>query len=190
MTVPDVSELPLEETHWFAMRATYRREMEAKKQLDLAGITNFLPMTSTVKVVGRTRKKEYKPAISGLLFVNTTESRIQEFKQGLPYLQYMMDFRSHKKIIIPEKQMKDFIAVAGSMDEQLLYLPPEELDLSKGTPVRILGGKFKGQEGIFMKIKGARDRRVVIAIQGVVAVALATVSPNLVEPLEKESKKI
>ena len=41
-----------------------------------------------------------------------------------------------------------------------------------------------------MKIKGARDRRVVIAIQGVVAVALATVSPNLVEPLEKESKKI
>ena len=190
MSVSDASASPLEETHWFARRATYRREMEAKKQLDLAGITNFLPMVSTVKVVGRTRKKEFKPAISGLLFVHTTDSRIREFKQGLPYLQFMMDFRAHTKIIIPDQQMKDFIAVAGSQDEQLLYLTPEELDLAKGTPVRILGGKFKGQEGIFMKVKGARDRRVVIAIQGVVAVALTTVSPNLVEPLDKEKREI
>ena len=34
------------------------------------------------------------------------------------------------------------------------------------SKVRITGGEFEGQEGVFLKVKGARDRRVVIEIQG------------------------
>ena len=56
-----------------------------------------------------------------------------------------------------------------------------ELNLSKGTRVRITGGDFAGQEGIFLKVKGARDRRVVIEIQGVIALAMATIHPDLIE---------
>ena len=41
--------------------------------------------------------------------------------------------------------------------------------------------EFEGQEGIFLKVKGARDRRVVIEIQGVIAVAMATIHPDLIE---------
>ena len=40
---------------------------------------------------------------------------------------------------------------------------------------------IEGQEGIFLKVKGARDRRVVIEIQGVIAVAMATIHPDLIE---------
>ena len=47
--------------------------------------------------------------------------------------------------------------------------------------VRITGGDFEGQEGVFLKVKGARDRRVVIAIQGIIAVAMATIHPDLIE---------
>ena len=47
--------------------------------------------------------------------------------------------------------------------------------------MRIIAGDFEGYEGIFMKVKGARDRRVVIAVEGVIAVALATISPELIE---------
>ena len=35
-----------------------------------------------------------------------------------------------------------------------------------------------------MKGKGARDRRVVVAIQGVIAVAMATIHPDLVEVID------
>ena len=55
---------------------------------------------------------------------------------------------------------------------------------SKGTKVRITGGDFEGQEGVFLKVKGARDRRVVIAIQGVIAVAMATIHPDLIEVIK------
>ena len=66
----------------------------------------------------------------------------------------------------------------------LIYFQPEELNLSKGTKVRITGGDFEGQEGVFLKVKGARDRRVVIAIQGIIAVAMATIHPDLIEVIK------
>ena len=40
------------------------------------------------------------------------------------------------------------------------------------------------REGVFLKVKGVRDRRVVIAIQGIIAVALATIHPDLIEVIE------
>ena len=104
-------------------------------------------------------------------------------KLELPYLQYITDTRSHEKIIIPDVQMQRFIAVAGTYDDQLLYFQPGELNLAKGTRVRITGGEFAGYEGTFLKVKGARDRRVVIAVEGVIAVALAVIHPDLIEPI-------
>ena len=103
----------------------------------------------------------------------------------------MMDSREGTKIVVPDDQMRRFIAVAGTYDDQLLYFKPEELNLAKGTRVRICGGDFEGQEGVFLKVKGARDRRVVVAIQGVIAVAMATISPDLIEvlPDEKPSRR-
>ena len=60
----------------------------------------------------------------------------------------------------------------------------DELNLSKGTKVRVTGGDFAGQEGVFLKVKGARDRRVVVEIQGVIAVAMATIHPDLIEVIK------
>ena len=100
------------------------------------------------------------------------------------YLQYITDTRSGQKIIIPDNEMQRFIAVAGTYHEQLLYFRPDELNLSKGTKVRVTGGDFEGQEGIFLKVKGARDRRLVIKIQGVIAVAMASIHPDLIEVIK------
>ena len=62
----------------------------------------------------------------------------------------------------------------------------ERLNLKRGVKVRVTGGEFEGQEGIFLKVKGARDRRVVISIQGVIAVAMVTIHPDLIEPVPVE----
>ena len=50
-----------------------------------------------------------------------------------------------------------------------------------GSSKQLVGSEFEGQEGIFLKVKGARDRRVVIEIKGVIAVAMATIHPDLIE---------
>ena len=174
---------PFETPLWHAMRATYRRELDAANRLEQENIGCFIPMQYKLRVRHGRKERVLQPVVRNLLFVHAAPSELQHVKQSLPYLQYITDTRNHQKIIVPDDQMRRFIAVAGTYDEQLLYFKPEELNLAKGTKVRILGGDFEGQEGIFLKVKGARDRRVVVAIQGVIAVAMATIHPDLIEPM-------
>lgn len=168
---------------WHAMRATYRRESAAVQLLESEGMGCFVPMQYK-EVVRRGRKtRELVPVVRNLIFVHAVPAHIQQLKSTVTYLQYITDSRTHGKIIVPDEQMRRFIAVAGTYDDQLLYFAPEELNLAKGTRVRVTGGEFEGQEGVFLRVKGARDRRVVIEIRGVIAVAMATIHPSLIEPI-------
>ena len=169
--------------HWYAMRVTYSREVQMKDQLEQRGIECFIPMRYHTKVVRGRKVKLLKPVIHNLLFAHATPTEIQEVKKYYEYLQYIVD-HERQKIIVPDAQMQTFIAVTGTYDDQLIWINPEDLNLKKGTRVRITGGDFEGQEGTFIKIKGARDKRVVIAIQGVIAVAMATLHPSLIEIIQ------
>ena len=169
---------------WFAMRATYRRELEAMHLLEKANRGCFIPMQYKISIRRGRKVRALVPVIRNLVFVHARPSEVQRFKSQITYLQYITDTRSGQKIIIPDHDMQRFIAVAGTYNDHLLYFQPEELNLSKGTKVRITGGDFEGQEGVFLKVKGARDRRVVIAIQGIIAVAMATIHPDLIEVIK------
>ena len=164
---------------WFAMRATYRRELEAMHLLEKANLGCFIPMQYKISIRRGRKVRALVPVIRNLVFVHARPSDVQRVKSQITYLQYITDTRSGQKIIIPDHEMQRFIAVAGTYNDHLLYFQPEELNLSKGTRVRITG-----QEGIFLKVKGARDRRVVIEIQGVIAVAMATIHPDLIEVIK------
>ena len=177
-----------EKMQWFAMRATYRRGMQIKELLDKKGISNFIPMHYELRLKNGRKKRELVPVICDLIFVYVVQSELQWIKDRNPYLQYMIDIRNGQKIIVPDNQMRSFIAVAGTYDEHLIFFSPDEVNLRKGTKVRIIGGDFKGYEGIFIKVKGARDRRVVINLQGIIAMAMATISPDLIEVITEPKK--
>ena len=66
-----------------------------------------------------------------------------------------------------------------------MYLNPDEINIAKGTPVRIIGGTFDGVEGIFVKVKGVRSKRVVVLIDGVTAVATAEIQPEYIEVVSR-----
>ena len=169
---------------WYAMRATYRRELDAVRLLEKEHLGCFVPMQYKVCIKKGKKIRVLVPVIHNLLFVHARPSDLKRVKSQVAYLQYITDTRSGQKIIVPDVQMQRFIAVAGTYNDHLLYFQPEELNLSKGTKVRITGGDFEGQEGVFLKVKGARDRRVVIAIQGIIAVAMATIHPDLIEVIK------
>ena len=142
---------------WFAMRVTYNREFKAKEFLDKAGLENYLPVRETIRIKSSRKVKERVPVVRGLIFVHGLLSDIQEIKARIPYLQYIVDRRSGNKIIVPDRQMDLFISVTSSCDDKLLY--------------------FTGD----LKVKGASRRCFVVAIEGVVAVALASVSREMIE---------
>ncbi|MDO4165377.1 MAG: UpxY family transcription antiterminator [Bacteroides sp.] len=173
-----------DDPHWYAMRATYRREPEAVKFLHEEGVGCFVPMRYAVRMKQGRKVRQLVPVVHNLIFVRANRPEMYRVKQRIVYLQYITDSRSGEKIIIPDEQMKRFIAVAGTYSDQLLYFHPDEVNLAKGARVRVIGGEFEGYEGIFLKVKGARDRRVVIAIPGIIAVAMATIHPSLVEVIQ------
>ena len=169
---------------WYAMRATYRREPDAMRLLEKEGMGCFVPMQYKISIKKGKKVRALVPVIHNLLFVHARPSDVKRVKFQVTYLQYITDTRSGQKIIISDSEVQRFIAVAGTYNDHLLYFQPDELNLVKGTKVRVTGGDFEGQEGIFLKVKGARDRRVVVEIQGVIAVAMATIHPDLIEVIK------
>ena len=177
------SETPVQ---WFAMSATFRREIKARALLEAAGIECFIPMRYMPVTKRNGHKvKELVPAVHNLIFVRARREDIQVIKTDIPYLQWLTRPCDGKNvpIIVPDNEMGQFIKVTKDCNEQLVYLRPDEIDLKKGTPVRILGGPFNGVSGTFIKVRGHRSRRVVVMLQGIIGVAMAEVTPDLIEVL-------
>ena len=181
--------MPVEnhEVVWYPLRATYARELKVKEYLDKEKIESFIPMHYEEKLQGETKVKQLVPVIHNLLFVHANKKQIDKLKVDSPVselIRYMMNPATRLPIIIPEKQMQDFIAVAGTTEEQVLYLSSAELSMKKGDRVRVIGGIWEGVEGKFVRIK--RGLRVVVEIDGIMAVATASLHPSMVQRLDAE----
>ncbi len=171
---------------WYAMRVTYNRAMVAKAVLDGMQVRNFVPMRYNVRVVNQKKVKELVPAISNLIFVYSNVHELKELKRKMEYLQYIVNSRTKEKIVVPQDQMKRFMEVQEVDNENILWFSPHEINFSKGMNVRVVDGPFKGYEGTLVKVKGARDRRVVVAIEGVIAVAMASIEKSFLQPIGEE----
>ena len=171
-----------QEKVWFAIRVTYNRELKVKEDLDARGITNFVPMQYRREERNGVMVKRLVPSIHNLIFIHLTPSEMKEYKTttALP-IRYIMNRETHKPITVPAHEMENFIKVAGTYDEKLIYLNPDPGDFSKGERVRIIGGTFAGAEGVFVRVKG--DRRVVVNVEGLVAVATTFVHPSMIEKI-------
>lgn len=172
-----------EEKRWHAMRATYGRALKARDFLQGKGIHTFVPMRYCKERLGTRNIRRLVPVMPNIIFVYSGGTELKEAKRRADYIQYMTNHRTGEKIIVGDKDMERFIAVCGTLDEHLLWLHEESADLEKGSRVRVTGGMFKGQEGMLLKVKGARDKRVVVAIKGVMAVALASIPRTLIKEI-------
>ncbi|WP_455591418.1 UpxY family transcription antiterminator [Bacteroides sp.] len=166
--------------HWYALRVTYSRELTVKEYLDGAGIENFIPMHYEYVTKGDRRVRKLVPVVHNLVFVRSSREHINRMKEELSLpIRYIMNKETNHPIIVPERQMHHFIAVAGTNEEQLVYLEPTAVAFRKGQRVRVTGGVFEGVEGEFIRVKN--DRRVMVSIQGVMAVATTFIHPSFIE---------
>ena len=190
-----IKEATDQQVYWYPMRVTYHRELKVKEALDSLGIESFLPMQyKFVDDKVTLRKKKLVPAIHNLLFIHSTRQHITTLKTTRPELsplRYMTDRtksesqdgngRSHI-LIVPDRQMKNFMQVAAVQDDRIMYLETTDFINKIGRKVRITEGAFAGVEGEIKRIKG--NRRVVVRLEGITAVAITFVSPNCIEFVE------
>jgi len=175
---------------WYVLFAANGKASKISDYFKSTDIEHFLPMCYRERKIKDSERKRLilQPLLGNLLFVKSTKEilkpHLQKLKSqlGISSDLYYRDLGSKELIIVPEKQMLDFIAVAGNKQEKFIYLSNEEATMKKGTKIRITGGVFEGVEGVLMRIKG--DRRVVVSIPNLLSVATAFVPTCFIQPLE------
>ena len=176
----------MSDTIWFAMRATYGRNLMAQRLLEIKKIESFIPMRKRTTKVGRRIKTDYIPVVRDLIFVFGKRETIQEAKSKIPYLHYIVRPVEGKScpVEVPDEQMQQFMAVCNDMSDSTKFLSEEPINFKIGQKVRVVRGPFKDIEGKLIKIDGKRSKHFVVAIEGVIAVSVSGIKPEDVEPTE------
>lgn len=157
------------------MRSAYGREMRAKKMLEEASFKCFVPLHRVREERNGKITTKVVPVVRNLIFVHTTREALDPWKryneEGAA-LRYTIDKSTQKPMVVTDKAMSDFIRVTKESDDSLIYLDNPDVVVTKGQRVEIIVGPFKGIQGHVVRIH--RDRRVVVSIKGLVAVAMAS----------------
>ena len=178
-------EEPQTEQQWYAIRVTYSREMAAKSYLDSIGIESYVPMHFAERTYGGKRRKVWEPLIHNLLFIRTSADRLREIKATttLP-IRYIMDRETKAPTVIPDNQMRDFMAVVATRNEHVEIVAPQDVDLAGGDAVRVTGGVFAGIEGRYIRHKG--HSKVAVAIKDIATALTAYVPLRYIEKINQQ----
>lgn len=164
---------------WYAIRATYSREMKVKRMFDRLRVRSYIPMQHVkIEINGRPRLV-LRPVIHNLVFVRITPAWLEQIRQtsAIPFGIYC-DRISRTPIVISDKEMNDFIYVTGGRYDGTALIDMQTETLEKGDRVRIIDGLFKDVEGEYLRYKGKNC--VVVKVLGLIAVATAEIPADLV----------
>jgi transcription antitermination factor NusG len=176
---------------WYVLFAANGKAAKIQPSLKEASIEYFFPYYyKDRKIRGSERSERVSlPLLGNLIFVKSSKNILDpvlkevKSKFSISYDLYYKDMSDKRIIVVPENQMRNFIAVAGNDKEQVIYLSNEEVNLKKGVKVRIIGGVFTGVEGIFVRVRG--DKRLVISIPNLFSVATAYISSCYVQEISE-----
>ena len=149
---------------WYALKVHYNRVQPIIEECKEAGLEFFAP----------------SDVIKSLLFLHCTEEALLRFvEERWQRLWLYRETGGRKPAVIPDREMEVFRFVVTAGREGLEMLGDDRPEYHEGDRVRVTGGPFKGAEGHIKRIK--RDRRLVVSIRGVVAVATTYIHPSLLE---------
>ncbi len=155
------------DVHWFAATTKPKQEKAIRDRLNSLEIENFIPTEIVVRQWKYRKSKVEIPLIPCLVFVRTTLQ--QSFRVANDYclpMRYIKDADTRTSLIIPDKQMNDFMRVVNSRESSICF---EQSQLAKGDKVQVVSGVFAGLEGTLIKFSG--KHKVLVDLQGIIAVS-------------------
>ncbi len=146
------------EAHWYAIRTRSRHEKVAVRQLDGAGIENFLPlMTQTHRWVTGPKQVDV-PLFPGYAFVRLVYSPDQRVRVLRAHGVAGFVGTQGKGTEIPDKQIEDIKIL---MTQKIPF--KSSISLQVGQKVKVKGGSLDGVEGILIERRS--QRKLVIMIE-------------------------
>lgn len=160
---------------WYVFRAHQCNILKIKNILEQRGIVHFIPFQHVRNIPckeGKKKKESERPLVLDYVFVWTSPDKFDcsSFPCNI-YFRY--DSFTNKPMIIPERQMKDFMFLHDFSEHAMLL---SNDNLKRGDRVRILKGQFAGIEGELIRIKG--HKRVVVRLEGLFSLAVDTYIPK------------
>ena len=153
--------------HWYALKVFFNRTRRFEDLL--------APMVSEMFVPRR--------VVTSLMFVRTTATGIEKIRQRwYEWLMVYVARPDRTPYVISDHDMEVFRLVTDLPSKGFSLVDPDVLKFNPGEKVRVTGGVFKGAEGYIRRIKG--NKRLVVTIQGVVAVATAYIPSCYLEKLD------
>ena len=198
--------------NWYALKVFYNKVFEIEALLGDMGLETYIPVRQ-VQLKGeehmriarrlatpddRRRDNQFVqagpvifkrvPIVSSLLFVCAPKERLPEISacvEGRGFVYKMADRKTYA--VIPDKQMAMFRMVCSSGADGLEFFSDEDMTRYKtGDRVRVLEGPLKGAEGYIKRIR--KDRRLLVSIEGFIAVATSFIPPQFLEVVEPAEK--
>lgn len=152
---------------WYAVKVYYNRMNILREQLVIDKVNYFVPSM-----------------ISSLLFIQTTTDYLKQFEKDYhERIWVYRDLVTHTPAAIPDHEMEVFIFVCTAGKQGLCYLGEDKAEYHTGDRVRVIDGQFKGAEGYIKRIK--KDRRLVVSVRGVAAIATSYIPPQFLELINK-----
>lgn len=166
---------------WYALKVFYNKFSLVEKMLQEDAVESYIPKEKTVMEINGRKVTRERPVINSLMFVRCSEDYVRRLQHRLINQIIVYSHRETRRpAAIPEREMRVFILVTSAGDSGLEYFGDERMvNYSVGDRVRVTGGIFEGAEGYIRRIKG--NRRLVVAIQGVVAVATSYIPSCFLE---------
>lgn len=161
---------------WYALRVSYSRELKVQKALDALGVKTFVPMMW--KRCQDNPDRKLVPAVGNLCFAYSTRAALEDFIRGYGEaspVHFYWDRTANRPLTVPDKAMNDFITVASTLDEDIVYVTEITAKLREGQTVTVKDGPFKGIEGKVVRIR--KSRRILVELPGMLAVATTYIDP-------------
>ena len=133
---------------WFAARTRYGQELGIRERLSREGVEHFIPTVEVRRARGKGMRE--KAAVNNLVFLRATKAEALRLanETGLP-VRYMVDCATRTLLVVPDKQMEDFMRVMDLAREA-----PSEQALALGDRVRVTKGPLRGVEGRILEFCG------------------------------------
>lgn len=180
------------EIRWYAIGCTSpKKELKVRDDIRNYGLEAFVPLKYHIKTIKQQKHRALMPAIPGLMFAKGTLDELKEYIEdhaSFPvYLRKSTFSNKEDYLTVRTKEMEEFIAVTEDHEAHITYFRPEEINLQAGDRIRVKGGIYDGKEGIVMRIKGKRNKHLVVQIPGMLVAAIE-MAPELVEMAPKKEE--
>lgn len=160
--------MPSMKNHWYALKVYYNRIQPLIADCQSLGIEYFAPVA----------------VIKSLLFLHCDEISMARFVIAHRNNVWVYYNSEHTQAaVIPDKEMEVFRFVVTAGQDGLELLGDDKPEYHVGDRVMVTDGPFKGAEGHIKRIK--HDRRLIVSINGVVAVATTYIHPSLLKRVDE-----